>query len=485
MRGFGRKSFHGLMILCVTWFLVWTPVANAQTAIAAGRLSVAISEITIAKAARWGFAANDPRVTATRAGMSAGLTTLAVGAGLVSWPALLVAAGIAAVVGGAIALNKDGKYTWLFGADKSISAGGTSDGVYGLGVIPDSIKTAQYGKPIDANGFAYFGTFVTRDMYNNITGQYQVASSSPEGLGAVLIGQSFYGGGTLVSCTSNKCSANTNLRGYQEVFFQLSPSGGISSSTGFYDGRPPAPPVVAPVVLYTKVDEAVAAIPAAVAGQAVSPEILAASVNAAWKSATPASTSGGIPWSASDPVTPADVSIWMSANPGSVPSVSNFTQAGTASVSGQVTVPIGSTYSTGGGGSATLPSSGGSTSTGTGTGTTPSTGTTPAADAPTTGSDPNSVKLDLGPIPNIGAPTLEDTPTTAKILDPGFSLMPDLKAFNVPSHAGVCPTAKFALYGHDYTMDAHCSLMEQNRSVIGALMVLLFTLAATFTVLRA
>lgn len=469
------------MLVCLSWSLVWAPVANAQAGIAAGRLSVAISEITIAKAARWGFAANDPRVTATRAGISGGLTVLAVGAGAVSWPALLVAAGVGALVVGGIALAKDKGYTWSFGANGAVTSGGTAPGSY------------QYGAataPMTLGGVAYRGSInVTNTDGSVVTGF--LYASDPASL-AVSMALAFYGSGI----SADSCGAvgggqwmcrvlrygDTYWNAY---FYQVTATSDIVSgqnSSGTFDPRPPPPSTAITPVVYTKPDDAVKALPASVLSQQMSPELMAAAVNTAWKGAIGASTSGGIPWSASDPVTPSDVSAWFTANPNSVPSVGDFSSAATVTVGGQVTVPVGSTYSTGGGGSASLPSSGGSTSPSTGTG---SGSTAPATTAPTTGADPTTDPLNLGPIPNIGAPTLEDTPDAAKILDPAFSLMPDLKNFAVPSHTGVCPTAAFSLYGKSYVMDAHCNLLEQNRTLIGALMVLVFTLVATYTVLRA
>lgn len=479
MRKSGHKCFVGLMILSLCWSLVWCPVANAQAAVAAGRLSVAISEITVAKAARWGFAANDPRVTATKAGISAGLSVLAAGVGVVSWPVLLVAAGIGALVVGGVALSKDGKYSWEFG-QSGITAKGSSAGVNPVGNISKDATLHGSGPIGPDTARVYYYSFAEKDS----TGTYvlrEFASSNMEQVGAMALGAMLKRSDfTIMSCSGRGCSF-MYANGTYDNFVGIDIVAGfrVSSSSGSYDGRPPPGEVVIAPVLYAKPDEAVKAIPAAVAAQALSNQALAAAVNAAWKGASPAAQTGGLPWSASDPVTTAEVSDWASANPNSVPTVANFASAATVSVGSQSVIPIGSTYSLGGGGSSTLPSGGSSTA--------PSTGTTPAAntDAPTTPSDTTNPQVNLGPIPNISAPVLEDIPTAEKIIGPGFSLMPELKNFAVPAHSGVCPTAGFALYGKSYVVDAHCGLLEQNRSVIGALMVVIFTLVATYTVLRA
>lgn len=68
---------------------------------------------------------------------------------------------------------------------------------------------------------------------------------------------------------------------------------------------------------------------------------------------------------------------------------------------------------------------------------------------------------------------------------PGFSLMPDLRNFVMPSQAGECPKPEFAVFEKTYTMQAHCDLFEQNRSILQLAMVALYSLLAIVIILRA
>ncbi|MNW66789.1 hypothetical protein D3C74_452930 [compost metagenome] len=109
----------------------------------------------------------------------------------------------------------------------------------------------------------------------------------------------------------------------------------------------------------------------------------------------------------------------------------------------------------------------------------PDTATNPT---PTPG---EGTEVDLGDDPNTPAPTMEDTPTAQAILSPILNLMPDLKNFAVPSHASECPKPSFSVFGHDYRWEVHCTLMDQNRALIEAAMLLVWSIAALFIVLRA
>lgn len=200
-------------------------------------------------------------------------------------------------------------------------------------------------------------------------------------------------------------------------------------------------------VTNAKPSAAVENIPASELNKAISDQFLAAAANAAWKAA---SNYGGLPWTPTDPVTPADVAEWRAANPSMVPTV------------GDAIAPVSN-------GSAVVVSPSGSGQTGTGPSTTPGSGTV----------------VDLGPNPNTPAPTLETIPTAQQILSPLLGLMPDLKTFSVPSHTATCPTTSFVALGTAYAIDSHCSLLEANRQLIEAVMMLCWTLASVFIVLRA
>ena len=111
----------------------------------------------------------------------------------------------------------------------------------------------------------------------------------------------------------------------------------------------------------------------------------------------------------------------------------------------------------------------------------PSTQTNPSATEPGTA---QSQKLDLGPDPNIGSPSLEAIPTAQQIANPVLNLLPSLKNFDVETPAGVCPRPSFDLYGH-HVLEAHCDLIDDNKPAIQSAMILAWALIALLIILSA
>lgn len=94
-------------------------------------------------------------------------------------------------------------------------------------------------------------------------------------------------------------------------------------------------------------------------------------------------------------------------------------------------------------------------------------------------------QVDLGPDPNTPAPTLEPTPTILQIIGPVLELMPDLRNIQISDQAGQCPQGSFTVFGTTYTLNSHCDLINQNRAVIEAAMMVVWAVLAMFIVLRA
>lgn len=95
------------------------------------------------------------------------------------------------------------------------------------------------------------------------------------------------------------------------------------------------------------------------------------------------------------------------------------------------------------------------------------------------------VNLDLGDYPAVNQPALEEPPTAANILDPIFNLFPSLQNYQVPERNVSCPMISIELWGEEYSTDLHCQIIEENRSVISAMMILFFTVSALIVVLGA
>lgn len=420
MRWHHYQRFIGVVI--VAWSVLFTSLAQAQALpVYNGRVNAAVGGIVSAKVGKWGFAANDPRITATASGIGTGLTTLGVGVATgavaaVGWPALLAAAGIAALVGGGVSLAVDGLYKWFFNSDGTVTTTGGNTNA----TVTD--PTATFYPASDPTGTGcMLATYVTDNC--------------------VRIGQKWR---TLTVCWTGINPTLPCIRNLTMTFEQaMAESGYIvpTTTTSTSDDVSNAP-----------ASTAASKIPAAELAKPMSNQMLAAAANAAWKAA--ATEAGGLPWSASDPITPADVAEWRARNPSAIPTVGDFTAP----------ITNGSAVSVG-------PSSapGGSTNPSTGPVTTPGTGT----------------QVDLGPNPNTPSPGLEATPTAKQILSPLLNLMPDLKTFSVPAHTGTCPKPSFVAFDKTYTFESHCGLVESNRSIIEAAMMLVWSIAAVFIVLRA
>lgn len=404
-------------VACLALLLLFRGEAYAAAVPAyTGKMNTAVGGVISHKVGKWGFAANDPRFGATMTGVGAGVTTLVVGGlgvavGAATWPAVLVGAGITALVSGAVAWGQDSLLKWVFNPDGTITTQGNTstvpnpNGVY----QPSSGASCSITQVYNWCGGPDFQACMPAGAYN------PTLSCSPN--------WASYG----FSAHATDMSSAMQIAGY------ITPT----TTTGSEQVN------VSPAA-------AVAAMPDAELVKPVSNELLAAAANAAWK-AMAANAPNALPWSATDPITPADVAEWKAANPSAVPNV------------GDAIAPVASP------GSSAVPIAQ--------PGATPSTG--PAA---TPG---QGTQVDLGPNPNIGAPGLEATPTAQMIMNPILNLFPDLKNFAVPAHTGECPKGSFAALGRDYTMDSQCQLIESNRSIIEAAMLLVWAIASIFIVLRA
>jgi hypothetical protein len=176
-----------------------------------------------------------------------------------------------------------------------------------------------------------------------------------------------------------------------------------------------------------------------------------------WWDAASAADPNALPRAQTDPVTPADVASWRTANPAQSPKVQDwFSPAVPNTTSAQVPLPQ----------PATAP--------------TPSPNPTPNPQTPGQGT-----QVDLGPDPNTPPPSLEATPTIQSIVGPITSLMPDLRNFNVADQAGTCPQSSFTVFNRTHTLSSHCDLINNNRAVIEAAMLAVWTICAMFIVLRA
>jgi hypothetical protein len=187
---------------------------------------------------------------------------------------------------------------------------------------------------------------------------------------------------------------------------------------------------------------------------------MAMMINNLWRSAASQIGYAGVPYSTAQPVTSADVQAWAQANPAAYPTVR------------ALTTPV------------TSPATDFAPSISTSTATTvqPATSTlSPTSTNPAQGSP----QINLGPDPNIGAPSLEATPTAQSIFQPFLNLVQPILSFNFNAPVGVCPKPVFDVFGKSVSMTSHCDIAEENRSALTFIMMLCYTIIALFIIFKA
>lgn len=103
---------------------------------------------------------------------------------------------------------------------------------------------------------------------------------------------------------------------------------------------------------------------------------------------------------------------------------------------------------------------------------------TPTPTSSPTGSSTTNVTLDLGPA---GSETLK---SDSNFTPPEWSWWPSMPSISIGTSAE-CPTYQFSAFDMQFTLDAHCTFIEQYRTLIAALMIIVFTIAAARVVLEA
>ena len=394
-----------------------------------------------------------PSVTATINGVSAvaGGTAATVagvllaGATAPGWVGVAIAAGISTVIGYAVTMAVNGAMNWLFRSDQKID---------------ESSATIVEVDP--SNGIASEGTYwAASDAVTILYG----------GDGPAVARQARYniqkrGGQTnpaSVACTQP--DATHWLCGGTQATFAGSGAPGNCAKGSFYTANTstcspyvfPQPGAVAPK---TGVDlqTAIADLSMADKEKPLNPAIVAAIANQLWKQAAGQPGYAGLPYSYSNAITPGDVSTWQAANPGEYPTVGEFVSPQTG------TAPW------------TMPVSGSPVGASNGTQTQPTGTVNPAS---------SSAQINLGPDPSVGSPQIETTPTAAQILAPILGLMPELRTFNTGTHTAVCPRPTLNLFGETQTMEAHCTLLDGNKTVVQAAMALAWALLALLIILSA
>ena len=466
-----RFLFDGLYVrvCCRPWssrlimkrllvFIVFMLLFNfsfAQVPVYTGRVNNAAGSLIQKKTNKWGFAANDPRYNATVSAVGGAVTTIAVGVvggaiATVGWPALLVAAGVSAVVSGGVSLAADGLSSWLFNSDGTVtvsqpgSVGGSDKGVPPVAVNGDTAFFAFTYNGLRVEGNSIEGVFKSTLNFNEC-GSYAACQNNST-LTWNYDTTSVSGSNPTIYTISGFWSASNTTNTWPRVI-SVKGSSALSGNAAY------TVPPLAPVTKKMSVSDAVAAIPQSDLVKPLSDDALAALVNQIWKSMGN-NVPNTLPWSATDPVTAADVAQWKAQNPALVPTVGDFVSAVAPPGTSAVVIP----------------------NAGLGTNSQPDPSTSPSSSAST------STQTDFG---NFTAPILEDTPTVSSILDPIFNMWPQWSNYAFPSHVSECPKPTFVALGHTFTFDQMCSWSELIKPAVQAAFALVWALMVIFIVMGA
>lgn len=415
----------------------------------------ALSGVTQQAIQARGFAATDPRIYGTLQGMgSAAISTastaagVAGGAGVVTlagltapaWGSVVLFATVSAVIGFGVNLALNGLVNWLFRSDKKIDANVTAGSVDPSGGIT-------------AGGSAWRASDNVNYLYG---GDYTAVGNQARYNIAARANQT--GTFTAATCTLNTSSQATC--GTITVTLQPSGAPGTCPSGQFW--------VVNTCTFYgyaaggaftaLTLQQAIDKLTAAERAKPLNPQLVAAVANQLWQQAASVPGYQGLPYPQANPITTAEAQTWQTTNPSTWPTVGDFVSPVATSETGAYSMPVNPTSST----------------------VTPATGTNPSTSNPST-----QAQINLGADPGIGTPTLEGTPTAAQILAPILGLLPELRSFNTGTHTAVCPRPTLNLFGGTQVMEAHCTLLDNNKAVIQTAMAVSWALMALFIILSA
>lgn len=464
------------IVILILMLMLAGPARSAALPAYSGKVNNAVGSIIESKlqTIQPNFAANDPRfaatVSAVQSGVTASAMTLvaggaAVSVGAISWPALLLSAGVSFVANAALSVGVDGLIKWLWGdsthpnqTQLSGTGLGTAD-LHQFGIIPSSwpsildtygggadiwfssdntyakarhIKTVSVVCPNSSSPFCSGGSASSSNMDAAFANQY--SGSAPYWVNAYR---------RVVSSTTSPATTTNQI-----VFDYTLPS-----------GQTLLPPSYQPH--WQSAGQSINDLPASYVSQPLSDEQLAALVNTVWRLASqnqpspaPDPSTAPYPYPSSTPITPGDVAGWRANYPQLAPTVSDFISPVAPPGVSNVPVP------------------------------------NPGTDAPPVlppGVNPASTtqvtaNIDWG---TFQPPSDGDTPTADMILSPLFNLWPQWSSFSFPPHSSVCPTPSAQLWGQTITFHQVCDWAEKVRAALQAVFAVAWAVVVVFIVMGA
>lgn len=82
-------------------------------------------------------------------------------------------------------------------------------------------------------------------------------------------------------------------------------------------------------------------------------------------------------------------------------------------------------------------------------------------------------------------PQLEEIPTGSEILSFLDELFPFLRNYEIKEKSASCPTAQIDAFGKSYTIDTHCPLLQQNKSLFQIIMLIVWAFVSLRIILKA
>lgn len=444
----------------------------------------AVSGVIQQKMIKRGFAANDPRFSATL-NASSGVLSAAAGGGAAAvvagaitapaWITAAVAAGIGAVVSYGVYLALDGAVQWLFGDSSSTSVQVTGNSTGGDPLLPSFAPMVSggeyyswYWSHAGSAAAAFYAWF--RDPSTGYCGSGGADCATPTNLIVEyqVVEEPWGTGHTRYQVLRQSYWSWDPPPGFVHQFYAVpsySSSGAPASCSAGQVYSAGSSSCVGIPLAATQVSndgvktfqEAIDTLSTDEKAKPLNPELVAAIANRVMQQAAAQPGYAGVPVPLSDPVTSADVQAWRADNPASYPTVGD-------AVSPQ---PLAnSPYS--------LPSGA------------PQAQQDPAIDLnPVVNPAASSPQVNLGADPGIGAPGLEEIPTAAQILAPLLGMFPDFRGYVVPDHNAVCPAPSGDLFGQSFVLDGHCNLLDGVRPTLTLVMAAVWLMLSTFVVLRA
>ncbi|MBA4214260.1 MAG: hypothetical protein C0449_14385 [Polaromonas sp.] len=451
-----KLAFKVFLLALLAPMQAYPQTATASQA-AAWNMNRALSGITQKALESRGYVATDPRTYSTLAGMSSTAGAIAGGtaatvaaitlAGVTApaWGSILLVAGVSSLVGVLVQLGVSGLVNWMFRGDQTVD---------------QVAQPGQFNNCASGNTLLYWDAIVGGQTVYACDG-VDLARQAVHVNRPLTSGQSTavtcVDATTVVTCTNANGSANA---------FRRSGTMSASCGSGTYQVGTACvpytftPPGTVPSATAQTLQQAVTALPETEKAKPVNPQLVAAVANTLWQQAAAQPGYAGLPYPASNPISTEEAQAWMEANPGIWPTVGDFVAPNPVTSNSPQPWAM------------------------------PSNPTAPVS-TPTTQPNPNATNpasqnplTNLGPDPGTPAPTLETTPTAAQILDPVLNMLPDHRGFTAVSQTGTCPTPVIELYGR-HTLDAHCVLIENNKSIIQAAAMVAWTVMALFIVLSA